>query len=226
MKEIMVQEFQDIIRIQVNRHIFDHGFAPTIIELARDLKSSESEIKAGLKQLSDNHAIVLHPNSFDIWVAHPFALFPTLFWVEAGDRRWWGNCTWCSLGIASLTHTRTKIYTKVSGESTPLQIDIIDNKIVKNDLVVHFLIPAKKLWENVIYTCANMLTFENETQVDDWCRRHNKPKGQVVTIDKAWELAKVWYGNYLEDTWTRKTPEYAQSLFEKVGLTGDFWKVR
>jgi hypothetical protein len=150
----------------------------------------------------------------------------TLFWVEAGDRKWWGNCTWCSLGIASLTNRNTRIYTKVSGESTPLQIDIIDNKIVRNDLVVHFLIPAKKLWDNVIYTCANMLTFENEAQVDDWCRRHNKPKGQVLTIDKAWELAKVWYGNYLDDTWTRKSPEYAQSLFEKVGLTGDFWKVR
>jgi hypothetical protein len=55
--KIMVQEFQDINRIQVNRHIFNHGFAPTTTKLAEDLKSTESEVKAGLKQLSDNHAM-------------------------------------------------------------------------------------------------------------------------------------------------------------------------
>ena len=153
----MVQEFQDIVRIQVNRHIFNHGFAPTTIELARDLKSTESEIKAGLKQLSDNHAIVLHPNSFDIWVAHPFALFPTLFWVEAGDRKWWGNCTWCSLGIASLTNRNTRIYTKVSGESTPLQIDIIDNKIVQERLSSSFFDSCKKtLGQRDLYLCEHV----------------------------------------------------------------------
>src|SRR5687768_3722539 len=130
----MPQEFQDKIRIQVNRHIFNRGFAPSTSELARDLKCSEAEIKAGLKQLADNHAIVLHPNSYEIWVAHPFALFPTLFWVESADKKWWGNCAWCSLGIASLTNADTTIFTKISGEIEPTRIDIVKNNIVQKDL--------------------------------------------------------------------------------------------
>lgn len=222
----MIQEFQDKIRIQVNRHIFNEGFAPSTSELAKDLKSSEAEIKTGLKQLADNHAIVMHPNSFEIWVAHPFALFPTLFWVESRDKKWWGNCAWCSLGIASLTKADTRIFTKISGEAEPTRIDMVDNEIVQKDLLVHFAIPASKLWDNVIYTCANMLIFKNEEQIDDWCNRHNVVKGQVLTVTKVWELSKIWYGNYLDDTWTRKTPEYAESLFQKVGLTGDFWKLK
>jgi hypothetical protein len=222
----MVQEFQDQIRIQVNRYIFNNGFAPTTIELSNLLKVDENDIKAGLKQLADNHAIVLHPNSFDIWVAHPFALFPTLFWVESGSRKWWGNCSWCSLGIASLTKSDTKIFTKLCGEKEPLRIDVIDGKVVQKDLLVHFPIPAKRIWNNVIYTCANMLTFESEGQINDWCKNHNVARGEVLTLDKVWEFSKLWYGNYLDDTWTRKTPEYAESIFKKAGLTTDFWKLR
>lgn len=221
-----MQEFQDLLRIQINRYIFANGFAPTVSQLSVLMKAGESEVKKGLRQLADNHALVLHPNSFDIWVAHPFALFPTLFWVESGSKKWWGNCAWCSLGIAALSQNDSRIFTRVSGESRPLTIDIVNGTVVPKDLCVHFAIPAKRLWDNVIYTCANMLVFENTSEVEEWCQRHGVQKGQVLPIEQVWELAKMWYGNYLEDTWTRKTPEYAESIFRKTGLTGAFWEMK
>ena len=106
-----------------------------------------------------------------------------------------------------------------------MRIDVTNGSIVQNNLLVHFAIPAKQIWDNVIYTCSNMLAFETEAQIDDWCERHDVQRGQVVPINQVWELAKHWYGNYLEDTWTRKTPEYAESIFRKVGLSGEFWKL-
>lgn len=221
----MIQEFQDKVRIQVNRYIFANGFAPTTAELGRLLQVTETKIEQTLRQLADNHALVLHPNSYNIWVAHPFALFPTLFWVESGNKKWWGNCSWCSLGIAALSKENTRIYTKISGESDPLQIDIIDGQVVQKNLLVHFPIPARQFWDNVIYTCANMLTFKSHQEIDSWCHRHNIKKGEVLTLEHVWALSKIWYGNYLDETWVRKTPAYAESLFEKVGLTGDFWKL-
>jgi hypothetical protein len=221
----MKQEFQDKVRIQINRFIFSNGFAPTTSQLTRIVDSNETEVKNALKQLAENHAIVLHPNSYDIWVAHPFALFPTLFWVESGDKKWWGNCSWCSLGIAAMSKEDTRIFTKTCGESDPLRIDITNGQVIQKDLLVHFSITAKRFWDNVIYTCSNLLTFDNERQINDWCNRHNMTKGEVLTLEQVWELSKIWYGNYLDDTWTRKTPEYAELLFKKVGLTGDFWKL-
>lgn len=221
----MMQEFQDRVRLEINRFIFGNGYAPTTAELSVILSTDEGRIRTSLKQLADNHAIVLHPNSFDIWVAHPFALFPTLFWVESKGKKWWGNCSWCSLGIAALTKADTRIFTKISGEEESLTIEIIDGKVAQGDLLVHFPIPAKQFWDNVIFTCANMLTFKDESQVAEWCKRHKIPKGEVHTVDKIWELAKLWYGNYLDDAWTRKSPEYAESLFRKVGLTSGFWKL-
>lgn len=222
----MVQEFQDKVRYQVNRFIYDKGFAPSVSELATLLQVSEKEVEVGLKQLADNHAIVLHPNSYAIWVAHPFALFPTLFWVESGDRKWWGNCAWCSLGIATLTDADTTIYTKTAGKEEPIRIDIKNGQVVQKDLLVHFPIPAKKLWDNVLYTCANMLVFTYERQIDEWCTQHRVTKGEVHSAEKVWELSKLWYGNYLSPDWTRKSADYAESLFQKAGFTSDFWKLK
>jgi len=221
----MKQEFQDQVRVQINRYIMEKGFAPSTSTLALLLNTVEDEIKSGLQQLADNHAIVLHPNSFKIWVAHPFALFPTLFWVESGTGKWWGNCVWCSLGIAAIAKADCSIFTKLSGEKHPMRIDVKNGSVLQNDLLVHFAIPAKQIWDNVIYTCSNMLAFETEAQIDDWCERHDVRKGEVVPINQVWELARHWYGNYLEDTWTRKTAEYAESIFGKVGLSGEFWKL-
>ncbi len=218
-------DLQNRIRYQVNRFVFDNGFAPTVEQLAKFLDTDTNEIKNGLTALADNHAIVLHPNSFDIWIAHPFALFPTLFWVTTSDRQWWGNCPWCSFGIAALTKTDTDIFTKLKGQLEPLKIEIRNNKIVQKDFVVHFPIPASKFWDNVIYTCSMMLIFKNENEIDEWCKQHNKPKGEVLPIEQVWALAQVWYGNYLDTDFKRKSKEVAEKMFEQVGLTSNFWKL-
>jgi len=53
------------------RFIFDNGFAPTVDELAELLQTKVDIIEQTLKALTANHFLVLHPNSCDIWVAHP-----------------------------------------------------------------------------------------------------------------------------------------------------------
>jgi hypothetical protein len=44
-----------------------------------------------------------------------------------------------------------------------------NGKIIDTNFVVHFPIPMRQAWDNVIYTCSIMLLFRNEAQVDDWC---------------------------------------------------------
>lgn len=221
----MKQPFQDRLRIQINRYIFSNGYAPSTFEMCAMLDADELIIKKGLRHLAKNRAIVLHPNSYEIWVAHPFATSPTLFWVVSGSKKWWGNCAWCSLGIAALANCDTTIFTKTCGEAESLQITITEGRIAQKDLLVHFAIPARRLWDNVIYSCANMLVFRTTEQVDEWCKRHNVAKGQVVPIEQAWDLAIAWYGNYLDDAWTRKSRQQAESIFEKVGLNDSFWRL-
>lgn len=222
---IMSNELQNKIRLGVNQYIFDNGFAPTVEQLCQILELGNTEIETGLKALADNHAIVLHPNSFDIWVAHPFALFPTLYWVTTKEKQWWGNCPWCSFGIASLTKTDTEIFTKLKGQAEPLKIEIREGKILQTEYFVHFPVPAKKFWDNVVYTCAMVQIFKTESEIDDWCKQHNMPKGEVLPIAKVWELAQIWYGNYLDKDFKLKTKDIAQGMFQQVGLTSDFWSL-
>ena len=80
-------------------------------------------------------------------------------------------------------------------------------------------------WDNVIYTCSTMLLFENENQIDYWCRRHNIPKGDVQPISKIWEFSKVWYGNHLNPNWEKWTSEEAAQIFKDFGLVSKTWKI-
>lgn len=213
------------LRYQINKYIFETGYAPGVLQLSELMRLSRSEVESGLQLLAESHAIVLHPGTFDIWVAHPFALFPTLFWVKSGEKQWWGNCPWCSFGIASLSKSDTTIYTKLSGEEDAIIIEIKNGKVVQDDLVVHFPIPAKDFWNNVIYTCSMMLVFRKHSEVDLCCTLHNKPRGEVLPIQQVLDLARKWYGNYLSEDFTLKSKERAQEIFEEMGMVSDFWKL-
>lgn len=222
----MAQEFHEHIRYQINRYIFDHGYAPDSQELA-DLSSvSVNQVNEALEVLAGQHALVLHPNSHKIWIAHPFSLMPTLFWVESGEKGWYSNCTWCSLGVASLVENEdVTIYTKLNGTKDPLEIHINNGRIKEEHLLVHFLVRPINFWDNVIYTCSNMLAFDSEEAIDHWCKTQNVKKTEIQPISKIWELAQHWYGYYLSPDWTNKTPDQAKAIFQRVGLTGAFWQL-
>src|SRR4051794_19085627 len=91
------------------RHIIDRGFAPSANELATLLGTDTPTIIQGLSDLEDYHGVVLHPNKAKVWVIHPFSLAPTNFYIKSGKGEWWGNCAWCSLGVAALLKDNVKI---------------------------------------------------------------------------------------------------------------------
>ena len=90
---------------------------------------------------------------------------------------------------------------------------------------IHFPIPMKNAWDNVIYTCSNMLVFESEAQVEDWSKRHNIPRGDVQPVEKIWQFAQKWYGNHLNPEWVKWTGEEARQMFIEFGLTDDIWSL-
>lgn len=71
-----------------------------------------------------------------------------------------------------------------------------------------------------------MLLFRAEEHIDKWCALRELPRGAVLTVDKAFELARAWYHDRLEPGWRRKTPDETAALFESLGLTGRFWKLK
>lgn len=207
------------------KFIIEQSFAPEIDELAEIFKTSENSVFDALLELQGEHGVVLHPDSPKIWVAHPFSLAPTNFLVYDDEREWWGNCAWCSLGIAALLDRDATITTTLGANDRQVDVHIRHGQVVETDLLVHFPIPMRHAWDNVIYTCSAMLLFANEGQIDRWCGKHRIAKGDVQPIAKVWDFAKVWYGNRLNPDWKKWTVAEAKSIFERFELTGDIWNI-
>ena len=205
------------------KEIIEKGFAPSVADLANLLNSEEQAVIQGLYDLQDYHGVVLHPNEPKIWVIHPFSLAPTNFYVQSEKGEWWGNCAWCSLGIAALLKEDVTITTVIGGETKQVKIHIKDGKIQETQYYIHFPISMKQAWDNVIYTCSNMLVFENESQVEQWTTKHQIPQGDIQPIRKIWPFAKQWYGNHLNPNWEKWTMAEAKKMFLDFDLTNPIW---
>ncbi|CAF1679623.1 unnamed protein product [Adineta ricciae] len=208
------------------KDIIQNGYSPSILSLSTVFQRSQEEIIQYLKDLQEYHGVVLHPKTSEVWIVHPFALSPTNFWVESSRGQWWGNCAWCSLGIAALLKEDTTITTTLGGEFKQIKIHIKDGQLITNEcLLIHFPIPMRHAWDNVVYTCSVMQMFTSEIEVDIWCQRHQIAKGDIQPIENIWKFAQKWYGNHLNENWTKWTNEQAKSIFEEFHLTHDVWTI-
>src|SRR4051812_42881805 len=99
----------------VLRSIVRRRFAPTTEELAASLEVPRADVEESLRRLHESHGLVLHPASFDVWIAHPFSLSPTAVWVDARDRGWWAPCLWCAFGIVTLAAPDATIHVRAAG---------------------------------------------------------------------------------------------------------------
>jgi hypothetical protein len=207
------------------KFIIEHGYAPGFDELGQLLNTSEEQLLAALRHLEQSHGLVLHPDRRSIWVIHPFSTAPTNFLVRASDMEWWGNCAWCSLGLAALVNRDVTIATVLGANDRQVEIHITRGELIETNFLVHFPIPMAHAWDNVIYTCSTMLLFETERAIDDWCRKHRIPKGDVQPIARVWEFARVWYGNHLNPKWTKWTADEARAIFARFGMTGRIWEI-
>ncbi len=200
-----------------------HQRAPSVSEIARQFGCDETQARSALRALAEYHGAVLHPNSDEIWVAHPFSAAPTTCVVRSGARAWWGNCAWCSLGLAHLAGGTALIETRIGALGDHAIIRIENGKLIDTDYVVHFPIPMRKAWDNVIYTCSVMLMFRNEAQVDDWCASRGIAKGDVRPIAQIWSFAAEWYARHADADWKKWSVGEAAEMFRRHGLSGPIW---
>ena len=205
------------------RSLVEKGSIPSEPELCELFGCSASELGELLGELADEHGVVLHPNSHRVWVIHPFSLAPTPFLVRSGDRRWWGCCAWCSLGIATLVDEPCTITSSLGAEEERVTLTVEHGRVTPASLLVHFPIPMTRAWDNVIYTCSMMLLFRDEAQVRDWSRRHGVDVGEVQPVSTVLELAKRWYGEHLRPDWRKKTVAEAAAIFADLGLDHPVW---
>jgi len=207
------------------RGLVEDGAIPSRDVLQQRLDCSSAELDDTLDALAAEHGVVLHPGSHRVWVIHPFSLAPTPFLVESGGKSWWGNCAWCSLGIAALVGGSCTITTTLGAEREQVRLNVSNGELDRNDLVVHFPVPMVHAWDNVIYTCSVMLLFRDAQQVAEWSERHGIPRGDIQPIATVLALAGRWYGEHLRRDWRKKSIADARAIFGDLGLTHPVWSL-
>ena len=205
--------------------ILSRGCAPSAQELAERFGVARSRIGQALRDLAEYHGVVLHPGSDEIWVIHPFSTAPTIFLVRAGAREWWGNCAWCSLGVAELAGGTATITTALGAVGRQVTVRIRDRRVLDRDYVVHFPIKMVNSWNNVLVTCSMMLLFEDDAAVETWCATRGQIKGDVRPIEQIWGFAREWYGRHRDRDWVKWTQAEAAAMFVRHGLTGPIWEL-
>lgn len=218
-------EFPNRIHYLLTRHVIDHGHPPTLDELARQAGCDEAQAAQGLRDLEAMRGVSLEPSSLRIWTLHPFAFVPTAHWVSSRERGWWANCAWCSLAIGAALAEEVTIKTSDGAERDTIEFTAHGLTASRPDLLMHFPYPPARWWDNPYCPCGNILFFSSEARIDAWCKRHGRPKGAALPMNKALALAGLWFGDYASPDWKRKTPAQAAAIFAQLELDPDFWTI-
>jgi hypothetical protein len=141
------------VRRQVYFSVVANGGPPSAREVAAALDVSVDDIAAAYGRLHDAHALVLFPDTTDIWMANPFCFAPTPHRVIAGGREWTGTCCWDSLGIPGALHSDGDIETECACCGERLELTVRDGELTHGaELLCHVLVPARRWWEDIGFT--------------------------------------------------------------------------
>jgi len=142
----------DVRRVVYSRVVAD-GRPPTVGEVAVELGRDDEDIAAAYRRLHDAHALVLFPDTLDIWMANPFCFAPTPHRVTVGGRTWTGTCAWDALGIPAALHADGHVETECACCGERLVLEVVNGELTRGaDLLVHFVVPARRWWDDIGFT--------------------------------------------------------------------------
>lgn len=147
----------DELDLRIRNYIYGSfvrdGRAQTPSETAAALGLEPDEAQQAYRRLHDAHALVLKPGWTEIRMLNPFSAVETTHRVEAGGRSWFANCAWDALGIPAALHADGRIESACPDCGEPLELEVRDGELVRSaDLLVHFVVPARRWWDDIGFT--------------------------------------------------------------------------
>ena len=140
------------VRRDVYDTIMSTGRAPSVAEIASVISVPLDDVRQALQRLADAHMMVLQPTSGEILMANPFSAVPTSFPVESGSVSYWGNCIWDALGIPAMLGQDATIRTACPDCGEGMEVSVRLGSLEPSEGIIHFAIPAKHWWDNIVYT--------------------------------------------------------------------------
>ena len=203
---------------------FRQGVAPRVVDLVELVSAPEAEVREGLATLAAGRHLALGSDG-EIAMAHPFTAVPLGFSVMGTSTLWWGGCAWDSFALPHLLPEEGPMLmaTTCPACDRPHAWQIDDEAPPPGDQVAHFLVPAKRIWDDVVFTCGHQRIFCSEDCVATWLERTGYECGYVMDLPTLWRFASGWYAGRLERGYVRREPSDAAEYMTSAGLRGPFW---
>ena len=216
-------ELEDL-RLAVYWAFVRTGRAPELAELAEQLGASRPEAEGGLAELARDRYLALDAGG-RIVMAHPFSAVPLGFSVMGRQTLWWGGCAWDSFALPHLLPDEDEVLvaTRCPACGRPHAWNVGTDAPPDGDQVAHFLVPAARMWDDVVHTCGNQRLFCSSGCVADWLERTGSPRGYEMDLATLWRFAARWYEGRLDRGYVRREPSQAADYLRSVGLSGSFW---
>jgi hypothetical protein len=68
-----------------------------------------------------------------------------------------------------------------------------------------------------------MNLFRSEEHASRWLA--GRAPGATIPVTKLGELAQAWWSDRLSPDWQPHTRDQNQAILERLGLTGEFWRL-
>ena len=150
--ETTITEFDLNIRYQIYRFFADQCRAPSARELADLLNAEQEKVRASFHKLHERHMIFLEPGTDTIRMANPFSAIPTKFKVLSGNREWWANCAWDSLGIAAALNIDVQIEASYPDIQETVWLQVKNGLVDGKDHLVYFPLPCRQWYDDLVFT--------------------------------------------------------------------------
>lgn len=148
----MANTFENQVRLELYAAFVKEGVAPSAGSLAHHLARSPEEIHAAFESLAAGKVIVLQPQSREVLMANPLCAVATPYQVEAGGKNFFSACVWDGLGVIAMLGDSGVVRSSCAccGEAMLVRID--NGSPVDPNGIIHFAVPAKRWWENIVFT--------------------------------------------------------------------------
>ena len=140
------------VRYLIYRFFAENCKAPAYQEIAALLGEAEARTRASFHALHAHHMIFLEPGSDSIRMANPFSAVPTRYKVKIGQKQWWANCAWDTLGIAAALHSDATIEAGYPDSDQTVELSVENGTVDGKGNVVYFALPCRQWYDDLVFT--------------------------------------------------------------------------
>lgn len=225
----MREDLPKLVRKYIFDYFLENSRAPVLEEIMKRFALTRAEAGDVLESLEKAHHVVRLPGTQRILMANPISALHTPFRVRVADRRYFAPCAWDSVAFHVMLGRAIEVDSYCHHCAAKVTVSLSDDKVAASDPrdpLVFLSLPAAKWWENIVLTCANnMVFFSSHEHLEEWLGQNPGVSGEALTLDQTLGISEPIYRKKLDLDYARPPKEQLMSLWDSMGLRGEFWKL-